>query len=128
LIRDGEKINLFSFDYPQGKLDTTSRQFKIITGIACLIGLAVPIFGANPIQAQILTQVFNVFVLPLVIVGILIRHPYSDVDTGLFRVIVTAYPTRKIRRQLLYHYESEVESGDADPVLHRLIFGKALRF
>lgn len=59
-------------DYQQGKLDTTSKQFKIITGVACLIGLAVPIFGANPIKAQILTQVFNVFVLPLVIAGILI--------------------------------------------------------
>ncbi len=59
-------------DYQQGKLDTTSKQFKIITGIACIIGLAVPIFGANPIQAQILTQVLNVFVLPLVIAGIII--------------------------------------------------------
>lgn len=59
-------------DYQKGELDTTSRQFKIITGIACLIGLMVPVFGANPIQAQILTQVFNVFVLPLVIIGIII--------------------------------------------------------
>jgi len=59
-------------DYQQGKLDTSSKQFKVLTGIACLIGLAVPIFGANPIQAQILTQVFNVFVLPLVILGIII--------------------------------------------------------
>lgn len=59
-------------DYQQGKLDTTSKQFKIITGVACLIGLAVPVFGANPIKAQILTQVFNVFVLPLVITGIII--------------------------------------------------------
>ncbi len=59
-------------DYQQGKLDTSSRQFKILTGIACIVGLAVPIFGANPINAQILTQVFNVFVLPLVIVGMLI--------------------------------------------------------
>lgn len=59
-------------DYQAGKLDTTSRQFKILTGVACLIGLSVPVFGANPIQAQILTQVFNVFVLPLVILGIII--------------------------------------------------------
>lgn len=59
-------------DYQQGKLDTTSRQFKLLTGIACIIGLIVPIFGANPIKAQILTQVFNVFVLPLVILGIII--------------------------------------------------------
>ncbi|MFK7949964.1 MAG: Nramp family divalent metal transporter [Saprospiraceae bacterium] len=59
-------------DYQKGELDTSSKQFKIITGIACIVGLAVPAFGANPINAQILTQVFNVFVLPLVIIGIII--------------------------------------------------------
>jgi len=65
-------VPLMIADYQQGKLDTSSKQFKVLTAIACLLGLAVPIFGANPIKAQILTQVFNVFVLPLVIVGILI--------------------------------------------------------
>ena len=59
-------------DYQDGKLDMSSKQFKVFTGIACIIGLMVPIFGANPIKAQILTQVFNVFVLPLVILGIFI--------------------------------------------------------
>ena len=59
-------------DYQDGKLDTSSRQFKILTAIAAVIGLAVPVFGVNPIKAQILTQVFNVFVLPLVIIGIII--------------------------------------------------------
>lgn len=59
-------------DYQEGKLDTQSRQFKILTGLACLVGLTVPILGANPIKAQILTQIFNVFVLPLVILGIII--------------------------------------------------------
>ncbi len=59
-------------DYQSGKLDLKSKQFKIITGIACLVGLTVPIFGANPINAQILSQVFNVFVLPLVIISIII--------------------------------------------------------
>ncbi len=59
-------------DYQNGKLDMSSKQFKIIAGIACIIGLTVPIFGVNPIKAQILTQVFNVFVLPLVIFGIII--------------------------------------------------------
>ncbi|MEO0339144.1 MAG: Nramp family divalent metal transporter, partial [Bacteroidota bacterium] len=38
-------------DYQEGKLDTSSRQFKILTGLACIVGLAVPIFGANPINA-----------------------------------------------------------------------------
>lgn len=59
-------------DYQEGKLDTNSTQFKIISGVACVFGLMVPIFGSNPIKAQILTQVFNVFVLPLVILGMLI--------------------------------------------------------
>lgn len=59
-------------DYQAGRLDTSSRQFKILAGIACVIGLTVPVFGVNPIQMQILSQVFNVFVLPLVILGILI--------------------------------------------------------
>lgn len=59
-------------DYQEGKLDTNSKQFRIVTGIAALVALWVPIAGQNPIQAQILTQVFNVFVLPLVIIGIIV--------------------------------------------------------
>ncbi|MRT94333.1 Nramp family divalent metal transporter [Ancylomarina sp. 16SWW S1-10-2] len=59
-------------DYQSGELDTSSRQFKIITFIACLVALIVPIFGANPIEMQILSQVFNVFVLPIVVLGIIL--------------------------------------------------------
>ena len=59
-------------DYQSGELDTSSKQFKIITAIACLFALIVPIFGANPIEIQIVSQVFNVFVLPLVILGIIL--------------------------------------------------------
>ena len=59
-------------DYQSGKLDTNSRQFKIITAVACLFALIVPVFGANPIEMQILSQVFNVFVLPVVILGIML--------------------------------------------------------
>lgn len=59
-------------DYQKGVLDIQSTQFKILTGIACLLGLTVPVLGVNPINAQILTQVFNVFVLPLVILGMMI--------------------------------------------------------
>lgn len=59
-------------DYQKGRLDTTSSRFKILTGIACLIGLTVPILGSNPIRAQILTQVFNIFVLPAVVAGMAI--------------------------------------------------------
>lgn len=58
-------------DYQSGELDTGSRQFKIITAFACLFAMIVPIFGSNPVEMQILSQIFNVFVLPLVILGIL---------------------------------------------------------
>ena len=37
--------------------------------IPALIG---PAFGANPIEIQILSQVFNVFVLPAVVLGIIL--------------------------------------------------------
>jgi Mn2+/Fe2+ NRAMP family transporter len=54
-------------DYRDGTLDTSSRQFKILTAVAALFGLIVPVMGANPILAQIATQVANVFVLPVVV-------------------------------------------------------------
>lgn len=59
-------------DYQSGQLDTSSKQFRIITAIACVFALIVPVFGANPIEMQIVSQVFNVFVLPLVILGIIL--------------------------------------------------------
>lgn len=69
-------------DYQSGELDTKSTQFRVITFIACLVALIVPIFGANPIQMQILSQVFNVFVLPAVIIGILLMLRRKDVMKG----------------------------------------------
>lgn len=59
-------------DYQSGVLDTNSRQFRIITAIACLVALIGPILGSNPIEIQILSQVFNVFVLPIVVLGIIL--------------------------------------------------------
>lgn len=54
-------------DYEFGKIDTTSRRFKMLTALACVVGLLVPVLGGNPILAQIVTQVANVFILPFVI-------------------------------------------------------------
>lgn len=59
-------------DYQSGILDTSSTRFRVITAIACLVALIGPAFGANPIQIQILSQVFNVFVLPIVVLGIIL--------------------------------------------------------
>ena len=59
-------------DYKQGKMNITSPSFRILTAVACLVGLIVPILGANPVMAQIATQVANVFILPVVIGGIIV--------------------------------------------------------
>jgi len=64
-------VPLMLGDYNVGKLDVTSRRFKLITGIASILALSVPVFGFNPIQGQIFTQVFNVFALPLVVISFL---------------------------------------------------------
>lgn len=84
-------------DFQSGELDTSSRQFRIITAIACLVALIGPVFGANPIEVQILSQVFNVFVLPAVILGIIlltnnkrVMKNYStslSVNIGLFAAL-----------------------------------------
>lgn len=69
-------------DYQSGELDTSSKQFRIITLFASLFALIVPIFGANPIEMQIVSQVFNVFVLPVVIIGILLLINNKNIMKG----------------------------------------------
>ena len=68
-------------DYRSGELDIKSRQFKIITAVAGLIGLTVPILGANPVMAQVATQVSAVFVLPFVIIAIMILINRSEMGS-----------------------------------------------
>ena len=65
-------VPLMLGDYNSGKLDVNSRRFKLITGVASILALSVPVFGFNPIQGQIFTQVFNVFALPLVVLSFLV--------------------------------------------------------
>ena len=69
-------------DYQSGKLDTNSKQFRVITFIACLVALIGPAFGANPIEIQILSQVFNVFVLPAVVIGIILTVNSKKIMKG----------------------------------------------
>lgn len=84
-------------DYQSGELDTNSKQFRVITFISCLVALIGPTFGANPIEIQILSQVFNVFVLPAVVLGIILIvnnkkimkgfKTSIGVNTGLFAAL-----------------------------------------
>jgi Mn2+/Fe2+ NRAMP family transporter len=69
-------------DYQSGTLDTNSRQFRVVTAIACLVALIGPAFGANPIEIQILSQVFNVFVLPIVVLGIILMVSNKKIMKG----------------------------------------------
>ena len=52
-------------DYRDGTMETNTPLFRILCAVACLVGLTVPLLGFNPIQAQIVTQIGGVFVLPL---------------------------------------------------------------
>jgi len=60
-------VPLMIADYSSGKLDVSSKRFRVVTGIASVLALSVPVFGFNPIKGQIITQVFNIFGLPLVV-------------------------------------------------------------
>ena len=75
-------------DYQSGKLDTGSKQFRVITAIACLVALIGPaFFGGKPILVQILSQVFNVFILPLVVLCIILlvnnKKVMKEYKTGI---------------------------------------------
>lgn len=59
-------------DYRDGEMQTGTPLFKILTGIAALVGLTIPILGTNPVITQIASQVTLVFVLPLVILLMMI--------------------------------------------------------
>jgi Mn2+/Fe2+ NRAMP family transporter len=52
-------------DYRNGRMETRTPLFRILCGVACLVGLTVPVLGFNPVQAQIVSQIGGVFVLPL---------------------------------------------------------------
>jgi len=64
-------LPLLIADYRSGELDTSSKQFRVLTLVAAIVGLTVLIIGTNPVEAQIITQVFSVFILPAVIGTIL---------------------------------------------------------
>lgn len=83
-------VPLMMGDYNKGQLDVKSSRFKIVTGIASVVALTVPIFGFNPIKGQIITQVFNVFGLPLVVLCFLFLWNRRNVGLPKNRLITNA--------------------------------------
>jgi len=80
-------VPLMLGDFNSGKLDVTSSRFKLITGVASVIALSVPVFGFNPIQGQIFTQVFNVFALPLVVISFLVLWNRKNAGLPTNRIV-----------------------------------------
>lgn len=79
-------VPLMLGDFNSGKLDVRSKRFKMITGLASLLALSVPVFGFNPIKGQIFTQVINVFGLPLVVICFLVLWNRKDIHVPSKRV------------------------------------------
>ncbi len=80
-------VPLMLGDFNSGKLDVTSSRFKLITGVASVIALSVPVFGFNPIQGQIFTQVFNVFALPVVVISFLVLWNRKNAGLPANRIV-----------------------------------------
>lgn len=64
-------------DYRNGQMETKTPQFRILCAVAGLVGLTVPILGFNPVEAQIVSQIGGVFVLPISIaaIAVLVNRP-----------------------------------------------------
>ena len=69
-------------DYREGEMQTGTPVFKILTAVAALAGLTIPILGTSPVITQIASQVTLVFVLPLVIMLMFVLINKKEVMGG----------------------------------------------
>ena len=58
-------------DYENKPVVYKGARFRILTGVTLLFGLIVPIFGFRPVFAMLISQLFQVFVLPVVVIAII---------------------------------------------------------
>ena len=77
-------------DYRHGEMQTGTPLFKILTGIAALAGLTIPILGKSPVITQIASQVTLVFVLPLVILLMIILLWKQNERPGILFTVLMA--------------------------------------
>lgn len=57
-------------DYRGSERDMTLPQYRVLVFFVSLLGLVVPLFGARPVSVMIVSQVFNVMVLPATVAAI----------------------------------------------------------
>jgi Mn2+/Fe2+ NRAMP family transporter len=58
-------------DYQNKPVNYKGAGFRIMSGVAVLFGLIVPVFKAKPVFAMLISQVFQVFILPVVVVAMM---------------------------------------------------------
>ena len=58
-------------DYSNKPINYKAPLFRILTGVAMLFGLIVPVFQARPVFAMLISQLFQIFVLPVVVLAIM---------------------------------------------------------
>ena len=66
-------------DYKNKPVNYKGPLFRILTVTGLLFGLIVPILGARPVFAMLLSQLFQIFVLPVVVVAIIYLLNRKDI-------------------------------------------------
>ena len=72
-------VPLLLADYENKPLDLSSRRSKGIIVFYAALGLVVPIFGGRPVMVMIMTQVFALFITPLILVLMTILQNRRDI-------------------------------------------------
>jgi len=65
-------------DYQNVERDMTQTKYRVIVFLISLLGLVVPLFGARPVLVLILSQAFNVVILPATVACIIYLGNRSD--------------------------------------------------
>ncbi len=69
-------------DYTNKPVKYKGVSFRVLSGVALLFGLIVPVFGFRPVFAMIISQVFQVFLLPVVVLAMMYLINRKDLMKG----------------------------------------------
>ncbi len=71
-------VPLLLADYENKPLDLSSRRSKMLIVFYAALGLVVPIFGGRPVLVMIITQVFALFITPIILILMAILQNKKD--------------------------------------------------
>ncbi len=69
-------------DYQNKPVEYKGVTFRVLSGVAILFGLIVPVFGYRPVSAMIVSQAFQVFLLPVVVLAMMYLINRKDLMKG----------------------------------------------